>query len=46
MPKRVSVGVVTGDKAAKTRRVEIAAAGASCQVRQDLASQDGLPRSR
>jgi small subunit ribosomal protein S17 len=23
MPKRVSVGVVTGDKAAKTRRVEI-----------------------
>ena len=24
MPKRVSVGVVTGDKAVKTRRVEIA----------------------
>ncbi|HTU25852.1 MAG TPA: 30S ribosomal protein S17 [Pirellulales bacterium] len=24
MPKRVSVGVVTGDKGAKTRRVEIA----------------------
>ena len=24
MPKRVSVGVVTGDKAMKTRRVEIA----------------------
>ncbi len=24
MPKRVTVGVVTGDKAAKTRRVEIA----------------------
>ncbi len=29
MPKRVAVGVVTSDKTAKTRRVEIPAAGAS-----------------
>ena len=46
MPKRVSIGVVTSDKMAKTRRVEIPAAGAASEVRQDLAPQDRVPRAR
>ena len=40
------IGVVTSDKMAKTRRVEIPRLVRHAEVRQDSAPQDGLPRAR
>ena len=46
MPKRMEIGVVKSDKAAKTRRVEIPRLVRHAKVRQDPAPPDGLPRAR
>ena len=40
------IGVVTSDKMAKTRRVEIPPLGPASEVRQVRAPPDGLPRAR
>ena len=46
MPKRVEIGIVTSDKTAKTRRVEIPRLVQASPVRQEPPPPDGLHRPR